>query len=475
MLSTLIQANDCVFQILTNGLYVDVLCGKSFTVTVNTDEKETTTVGDGQYKTFDYKVLSYTANLNGAMKIPDDVNPTIFDMLALQQGFIEAQFRAVWVDPNGGTRFFAGKGIIKTTNIVASASQLADGTIDILGSGAFEVGDNIQELVNLTLICTGNNTATAFVKFKLLNVDGDTIFQTDILPQANGGNLANPFNITVRIPPGIYSIYWLVDTNTTGNTIAINTPVAYSQGFNNGINSYSSFPSPTYDFTAARTVTVTLAIDNPPPDCVPVSIYGNPPLFDAIIAGQYTSVFPLVGSAPFSISNVTKPSWMNIDLVVLSGITYAYFTGIADTEGTGIVVSLDFSNACGTVSYSDTIDVTNPGNLSTVTYSYDEESSGKALSCDFIAYLNGTSFPPYLLKTTDASGALFLNPGDTFEVRVVGPTPFGLGGTGAVKHIQVTDSIDGVIYNNTTENIINFSFTVISGHDYAIIATATNP
>jgi hypothetical protein len=458
MVNTIIQANDCLFQIKINDEYVSVLCGKSFTVTINTDEKETTTVTDGAYKSFDYKVLSYTANINGAMRIPDATTTTTFDFVAFQQAFYEVPFRAVWIDPAGAVRTFTGNGIIKTNNLVASSSQIADGTVDILGTGPFEIGDTLDEFVSLTLVCTGNNDAPAFIKFWLLNEDGDTIFQTDTLAEASGSMLDNPLNITVPVPHGTWYFYYYVDTNTIGNTIAVNAPPTYAAGFNNNVTQFNTYPDTLYDFTADRTVTITLGIDTPPPTCVPVSIPGSPVLEDGEQFTPWATSFALAGSQPFNLTNITKPSWMTIELYTpTGGSTYVMFSGTPDVTGTGIEVSFNVNNACGTVAFSQTIDVVTNPDACPIVWAYGE-ASGSTTS--FRIFVNGAL---YISTDVPDGGNFSVPPGTSMEVFVYG-APFD---TKALDVDDITASTE--LFNNTSAvSSIDFAWTTTAGHTYDI-------
>ena len=457
MVTTLIQYNDFLFQVNIDGDFVDILCFKSFTVTITTDEKETTTVGDGQYKSFDYKVLSYTVSLNGGMKIPDAINPTLFDLMVSQQNFIEVPFRAIYKDNANALRFFKGVGIIKTTNIVTNASQIADGTIDMIGSGSYEIGDVLETLVDLTLIMTGNNLATAFAKLKLIDANGEVAFQTDTLPQAVSGNLVNPFNFTTQIPAGVYSVYFQVQSNIVGNQLDINTVPAFLQGFNSGTANYSSYGIQTYDFTANRTATFSLGINNPPPTCVAPGIQqglNNP---SATVGTPWTGQVIISGSQPFSITNVIKPSWMNISLstntVTLSGNPVA---------GLNQPISFDVTNACGTTSYSDDIDVSSNPSAILINYNYDEGSGIIAGSCAFRIFVNAALV---VFESADGASNFFAVAGDTIEVQIVGSI-------NARKHIDIQATIDGEIYNQTQAPgvgiTLSTTFVAVAGNDYTI-------
>ncbi len=102
-----------------------------------------------------------------------------------------------------------------------------------------------------------------------------------------------------------------------------------------------------------QTITVTVAAA-----CVGVGISGSPIyLPDAVEDVPYNFVINLTGTAPFTLDNIVKPSWMSISVV---GSTVE-ITGTPTTGdiGTGITVSFDVLNCSGgnSVSYTDTIAV----------------------------------------------------------------------------------------------------------------------
>jgi hypothetical protein len=92
--------------------------------------------------------------------------------------------------------------------------------------------------------------------------------------------------------------------------------------------------------------------------CTPVSISGGAPTFpDAEVDEEYDFDITLLGTAPFSLSNVVKPSWMTIEVV--GSTIHVGGTPAQANAGTAIPVSFTVSNCSGNndVDVSDTIDV----------------------------------------------------------------------------------------------------------------------
>lgn len=90
--------------------------------------------------------------------------------------------------------------------------------------------------------------------------------------------------------------------------------------------------------------------------CVPVAIVGSPSLPDGHSGVGYGYSFSVSGDSPFSLSAIVNPAWMTI-AVTGSSVGFTGTPDISD-EGTAIPVSFTIDNACGSVDFADTIDVT---------------------------------------------------------------------------------------------------------------------
>jgi hypothetical protein len=183
-----------------------------------------------------------------------------------------------------------------------------------------------------------------------------------------------------------------------------------------------------------------------------------------IVGTYWISTIVVSGSQPFTISNVTKPSWINISI---SG-------GIITMEGTpeagfNQAVTFDVTNACGTATFTDNVDIDENPDAIVLNWDYSETGSpSTSTSCTFRMFINGTQV---ILSTDPGSGSIFANAGDTIQVQVVGP---GTGiGTPPNKHLDVQDSVAGEIYNHDTTGTSNsFSFVATLGHNYDITGIA---
>lgn len=448
----LIQSNKCLFQIKVGNDYLTVMCLKGFTVGFTTTEKETTTPIDGKYKDFDYKQLSYRASLDGVLYRETSGN-TIFDFVQAQNNFLEVPFRAVYEDEAGNVKVFTGIAIVMDSNIETSAGNVGAGTVELLGKGLYLIEDTLPQYVNLRILIYNAPLSQAFVKFWLINANGEAIFQTDVLPQANGGNLANPLDITVPIPKGSWYYWFQMTSNEVGNQFDLNAPPTKSTLFNNGVFNEGSFPTQLYDFTVDRQVSFALGINTPNPVCVAPGQTGLST--DIGVEGTpYYATMYLTGSQPFTVSNVVKPAWMNISLVG----NIITFSG-NPTAGLNQTLSLDITNACGSAGFIGNVDIST--NSNTIVVEWDFTAVG--LFHIFRAYVNAVLQAQS--STAPNSGNFFANAGDTVEIQVTGQN-------GVTKHIDIQDSVAGEIYNQ--DKIIpthSTTFVVVATHNYQVNAS----
>lgn len=455
-----IQGNNCVFQLKVDDVYKTVVCAKSFTFNPITDMKETTTVGSGFWKEFRPRKLSYTITFNGMLQVESlNTQERIKTMFDYQIGFLPLPYRIIYTDNSSNVMVVEGWVYVTSTLLDASPVNLVNGTIELQGNGMPTISDVIPDLANIHIVSLGDNSINAQFQFKLMDSTGAIVFDSGQLPGASGGNLTHPVDITGTVQKGTYFIFWQALAQSIGNAFQLDAPPTKSEIFNSALVNESTYGIQDFDFTANRTVTFTLGVSNPPPSCVAPSVsFASVP--DGLNGNSWTGTITVAGSQPFNLTNITKPSWMSIS-VNNDTIT---MTGTAQT-GSGQTISFDINNACGSVSYSTTIDIlSNPG-LITVNYNYTEPGSGLGAGCSFVVYKNSAEIASLSITGSSSfSGHTF----DAIEARVFGPAF-------ANKEIHVIDSIDGEIASDITLGAIaTVMFTLTAGHVYTINATATN-
>jgi predicted secreted protein len=139
-----VQGTGCLFELNTGGGFLPYACAKGFNISLNTETVEITSPVDGVWKDFDYDSLSYTIELSGLMKIPDDSDVKAFDIMGLQMGFTEALWRAIFDDGNGNVKVCTGTVIITNTSLNVQAGSMVDVPISLLGKGPYTIGDTTE-------------------------------------------------------------------------------------------------------------------------------------------------------------------------------------------------------------------------------------------------------------------------------------------------------------------------------------------
>jgi len=455
----LIQSNSCLFQVKVDGVYTTVMCLRSFNLNPTTIEKEITGPGNGKFKSYDYKQITYTCSLDGVLYREDGTSPVIFSFAEYQKNFLEVPFRALYKDEANQYKVVEGQAIVRSCNIETSAGQIASGTVELLGQGEYTTADALPEFVNLRIHTSGSSGIQAFFKFRLINSDGEAVFQTDTLPQASGGNLANPVDITVPVPKGNWYYWFSISTEGIGNQMVLNAPPTKTSPFNNGLFNESSFGGQIYDFTSDRDLEIALGVNNPPPTCVPPTI-GSNNVGDGLAYTLYNATINLNGSQPFTITNVIKPAWMSLHLngsvVTLGGLAF---------PGNTQAISFDVTNACGTVTFSTSINVANNPNAIVINYDY-TEAGGQPANSSFLIFVNAVQV---VAQSTTGTGSITVLVGDAVETRIIGPSLV------VHKHIDVLDNSSNVVGTVDTvaaSAIVTFN-PIIFNSPYQINATAS--
>lgn len=144
-----IQAKNCLFQVNLGDGYETLFCCKSFNISLSTQTKDITTVGNGVYKSYDYDYLSYTVSIDGIMQIPGEpLHPVIFDLIDYQKAFLELRFRAIYQDPDSAIRVIRGVAIVTDSTIQAQPPEVVSGQISLQGTGEYFIDDTLDTCDN---------------------------------------------------------------------------------------------------------------------------------------------------------------------------------------------------------------------------------------------------------------------------------------------------------------------------------------
>lgn len=446
-----IQGINCVFQLKIGDDYKTVVCAKSFTFNPITDMKETTTVGSGFWKEFRPRKLSYTITFNGMFQVESGAQEKIKTMFDYQIGFLPLPYRLIYTDNSGNIMAVDGSAYVTSTLLDASPVNLVNGTVELQGNGPITVLDQIPDLADITITSLGDNSITAVFQFKLFDANGAMVFDSGQLPGASGGNLTHPVNVTGQIQKGTYSIFWQALAQSIGNAFQLDAPPTKSETFDDLLINESTYGVQEYDFTANRLVSFTLGTPVPPPSCVAPTIASGGTLPDGQVGVAYSHSITVNGSQPFNITNVTKPSWL---IITITGGNTVLLSGTPDADGTGIAVSFDINNACGTASISDTIDIAAaPSTNATINYVWDRASAAQQMRLFVNAVLVKT-------LTDDESGSFSVNAGDVVEAQIINSSIIPV----RLIVTDVTFSLE--MYNNTAVGSFSFSWPAAASRVY---------
>lgn len=452
-----IQGRNCLFQLKIGDDFKTLVCAKSVTFNPITDMKETTTVGSGFWKEFRPRKLSYTITFNGMHQVESlttqEKTKTLFDY---QVGFLPMPYRIIYQDASGNVMNVNGSVYVTSSLFDISPANLVNATIELQGTGTVEVLDFIPTYINVTVSVTG--TANAKTRFILYKADGTIVYDTStllaLLP--TGGWLVQGQSVVMVVQAGQYAYgVSTSDVQSLTNTFDLNTTPAVSIQFGNADLNQNSLPT-VYDFLTDKTAVFNIGATAPPPTCVAPAIVGSPSLPDGTALSSYSYSFTVTGSTPFTITNVTKPTWMSIvangNTIQISGLI-----GTGDT-GSNIPVSFDINNACGSVTFSDTFNVNLPGTpLATVNWSF---TRGGIPMGTLRIFVNAVLTVD---QNTTSSGSFSVNAGDVVETQVIGLSS---------KTLTVQNSTT-TLYNNTSTGVETYTFNAVSGETYTITASTT--
>lgn len=452
-----IQGKRCLFQIKIGDDYTTALCWKSVNASFDTEVKEITTRGDGRFKDFDYKSITYKVNGEGVTQFQNGLNATLFDFVAWQKEFKEIDYRVLYQSPVG-LKVLRGIAIIENCSINAQVGQVSDGSIALLGKGEPLLEDAIPDLFDLFISIAGNDAIQASMRFKLLNVDGDTVFDSALLPESETNHLPNPTTVVVKVQKGDYAYWWQVITESDGNSIEVTLPAPEITNFNQGNNSAGTYPV-LKDFNANRSVVVTLGTPTPPPACVDVAIVGTPTLPDGVVGEPYSYSFAITGSDPFTLSAITKPEWLIITIDQVNKLVI--FSGTPDVAAVETTIAFNVDNcSTGSATIGQLVTIEEPAVPQVpISWGYDEVGSGNGV---LRIYVNGVET---VYAVANSSGDILVNAGDSIQA-------FVSGASGQTKDLSVFDGAVELFFGSgvATQTYI---FGAVAGHSYAVLGTVT--
>lgn len=145
------QGKDAIIYIMNSEGLMNIKCVKSFDISIMNDTVETTGVGDGNYKTYEYDRYSWTCRLGTIPTLDSDV-VTGFDMTdAMMRG--EKLELIIFYGAGTEKKIFYGQCIIPVSDIVATPNDLVHNELELTGTGEFVfiLEENLQSVSLIAL------------------------------------------------------------------------------------------------------------------------------------------------------------------------------------------------------------------------------------------------------------------------------------------------------------------------------------
>lgn len=144
----MIQGNDALVTIINNGGEKSIMCVKSFDISLMADTLETTTTGDGKFKSNVYDRYGWTCRL-GTVALLD---PSVYTGFDLTEAMLRGDVLELFIRYKEGTRtkIFFGKCIIPVSDIVTTPIDFVHNELELLGTGEF-VFINESDVQSMTL------------------------------------------------------------------------------------------------------------------------------------------------------------------------------------------------------------------------------------------------------------------------------------------------------------------------------------
>lgn len=203
----MVQGNDCILSFnFEDDIYEQVFCGKSFTLVLSTEFKETTTKGDGQYTDYDYHALSYTLDIDGLMVLDQEANT--FDVLAAQRRFGDVPFKIEYIE-GSNIRVVEGRLIVTNTEIIAAAGQSAGYSHSFRGRGPYELRSTAEPcytFIGEGILAVTYSLEGGYVRISINDVTGPwASFNWAVSGGPSGNSTSQDFFLPL-LDAGTYSI-----------------------------------------------------------------------------------------------------------------------------------------------------------------------------------------------------------------------------------------------------------------------------
>lgn len=167
MLNT-VQGKDAILSFLKDD-YMPFMCASDIAISIDVDERQVRTTGDGAFKKTEYQAVGYSMTLSGVL-VFDSLNMDTWQMISNQLSFIKMPFRLSFKDstsPFANIKTVQGTVILKSTQLSGKVGDVVKGTFSMSGNGSLFIFDGLDPCpTQVTAInMTGLTGSTGIVNF----------------------------------------------------------------------------------------------------------------------------------------------------------------------------------------------------------------------------------------------------------------------------------------------------------------------
>lgn len=155
-----IQGSNAVLSFYGDSGWEPFVCTSSSTLTIDGDLLPIRTVGDGNWKKWQYSTMGFQISLGGVM-VFNDTNFRSLDVTIAQFSQLALPFRLTFVDDIGNVYTYQGTILFKTTELSSTVGEVVKANHTLQGTGALVVFEGYEPCATVinTITFTGLDQA----------------------------------------------------------------------------------------------------------------------------------------------------------------------------------------------------------------------------------------------------------------------------------------------------------------------------
>jgi hypothetical protein len=255
-----VQGKDALMFFNLDGTFKEFGCAENITVDSIAEIIETSTVGSGTDRDFDYQSKTKNISLTGLVLNDDPTMITVWDLYNQQENFLTTNFRIVFTDTAGNIKTMAGSVIFPQITWSADQTDLASSTITMQTTGGITLSDDAVVPIITIEVVDGLISGSTGEIGSITLTDPTTMLSWTITGPFTIGT-TNTWvldGVAGRPGPGAYHIEAVTDSDQMDNHLITDAPPTATKHVSSGPQIVNTNPygnTILYDFTANRTIT----------------------------------------------------------------------------------------------------------------------------------------------------------------------------------------------------------------------------